>query len=412
VATVPLSRTALTALTALASLLLVAGSALGAAADPVIEREPSAADLARQQAQVTRLQAQARSQATDVAHAQRALQAAAVIAGQALEDYSLAVRALQDAQQTEQSRAQELQQATYAVRAGRRQVGRWARQAYQGGSPLASDPTLNTLLTPSGSQDRGTTLVILRRIGVARTRALDQAETARRSADRTRDAAADATEQAAGAAIAATRARQAGELAVARQRQILGLAETDLAQTQTDAAAARSDQTALKAAREAAGSAADSGAGTGPSNPVTGAVGSCTGADVGQYPNGQIPLGALCPLRAAPGHYLRADAAYAFDRLSYAYAHQFGTPICVTDSYRSYSAQVDLYARKPNLAAVPGTSNHGWGTATDLCGGIQDFGTPAHRWMTANAPLYGWFHPGWAQPGGSRPEPWHWEYGG
>jgi D-alanyl-D-alanine carboxypeptidase len=32
--------------------------------------------------------------------------------------------------------------------------------------------------------------------------------------------------------------------------------------------------------------------------------------------------------------------------------------------------------------------------------------------MLTHAPLFDWFHPAWAEPGGSRPEPWHWEYGG
>ena len=52
------------------------------------------------------------------------------------------------------------------------------------------------------------------------------------------------------------------------------------------------------------------------------------------------------------------------------------------------------------------------GRAVDLCGGINNFGTPAHLWMKQNAPLYGWFHPDWAEPNGSLPEPWHWEYAG
>ena len=136
------------------------------------------------------------------------------------------------------------------------------------------------------------------------------------------------------------------------------------------------------------------------------------GGDVSSYPNGAIPPANLCPLWAAGGHRLRADAAFGFSRMSEAYALKFGRPICVTDSYRDYAGQVAVYAAKPNLAAKPGTSNHGWGTATDLCGGIQTFGTPQHLWMRANAPLYGFFHPSWAQQGGSRPEAWHWEFGG
>jgi LAS superfamily LD-carboxypeptidase LdcB len=71
-----------------------------------------------------------------------------------------------------------------------------------------------------------------------------------------------------------------------------------------------------------------------------------------------------------------------------------------------------IYADKPWLAAVPGTSNHGWGTAVDLCGGVEAFGTATHLWMLENAPAFGWFHPSWAKPGGGRPEPWHWEFAG
>ena len=82
----------------------------------------------------------------------------------------------------------------------------------------------------------------------------------------------------------------------------------------------------------------------------------------------------------------------------------------MTDSYRSYSAQVDVYRRKPGLAAVPGTSEHGWGLAVDFCGGIQDSGSAASAWMRANAGRFGWFHPSWAEPAGGRPEPWHWEF--
>jgi hypothetical protein len=147
--------------------------------------------------------------------------------------------------------------------------------------------------------------------------------------------------------------------------------------------------------------------------PRTGSSGGagCSYTGGGGYPNGMLPASALCPLASAPGHRLRGDAAAAFDKMSAAYAQAFGRPICVTDSYRSYAQQVDVYRRKPTLAAIPGRSNHGWGLAADLCGGIQNFGSAQFRWMKANAPKFGWFHPGWAEPGGSKPEPWHWEFG-
>jgi LAS superfamily LD-carboxypeptidase LdcB len=71
-----------------------------------------------------------------------------------------------------------------------------------------------------------------------------------------------------------------------------------------------------------------------------------------------------------------------------------------------------VYLTKPTLAAVPGTSNHGWGVAIDLCGGIERFGTPEHEWLASHGPSYGWIHPTWAAENGSRPEPWHFEYAG
>lgn len=131
----------------------------------------------------------------------------------------------------------------------------------------------------------------------------------------------------------------------------------------------------------------------------------------GGYPNGLIPPSALCPIGVG-SHSLRCDAAAAYRAMSSAFAAAFGGPICITDSYRTYASQVDLYGRKPALAAVPGTSNHGWGLAVDLCGGIERFGTAQYAWMVANAGRFGFLHPTWADPGRGREEPWHWEYAG
>jgi hypothetical protein len=132
----------------------------------------------------------------------------------------------------------------------------------------------------------------------------------------------------------------------------------------------------------------------------------------GGYRNGCIPLSALSKLTFYHAHYLRSDAAAAFNRLNGAFQAAFGVPISVTDSYRSYPQQVALKKQKPRLAATPGRSNHGWGVAVDLGGGINSFGTATHQWMRANAPAFGWVLPGWAQQGGSKPEAWHWEYVG
>lgn len=131
----------------------------------------------------------------------------------------------------------------------------------------------------------------------------------------------------------------------------------------------------------------------------------------GGYPNGLIPANALCPIGVGE-HLLRCDASAAWIALSRAFEEQFGRALCMTDSYRSFGSQVTLYGQKPALAAVPGTSNHGWALAVDLCGGVQTFGTAEYVWMQANAGRFGWIHPTWADPGNGREEPWHWEYAG
>lgn len=198
--------------------------------------------------------------------------------------------------------------------------------------------------------------------------------------------------------------RQAGA-AQAEQGDLAGQvaalqAQALAARTRLDAAAEQLRQ--ARAAQEAAAAAAAGAALLAGAPDPGGAL--CTAASTAGYANGFLPPEVLCPI--AGGGRLRADAAAAFNALAAAH------PICVTDSYRSYSAQVDVYAAKPTLAAVPGTSNHGLGLAVDLCGGIEDAGSAEHAWMQANAPRYGWVHPAWAEPGGSRPEPWHWEYAG
>jgi cell wall-associated NlpC family hydrolase len=130
----------------------------------------------------------------------------------------------------------------------------------------------------------------------------------------------------------------------------------------------------------------------------------------GGWSNGQIPAEALCPL-GVYRHALRCDAAAAYGQLNAAFQAAFGTPICITDSYRSLASQVAAFASKPKLAALPGTSNHGWALAVDLCGGINVARSPQWAWMTANAARFGFVQPAWAAPRGEKPEPWHWEYG-
>ncbi len=72
----------------------------------------------------------------------------------------------------------------------------------------------------------------------------------------------------------------------------------------------------------------------------------------GGYADGFIPSSQLCTITG--GGRLRPDAAAAFDKMSQAYARVFGSNICVTDAYRSYTEQVKVFRQRPSLAAVPG----------------------------------------------------------
>lgn len=130
------------------------------------------------------------------------------------------------------------------------------------------------------------------------------------------------------------------------------------------------------------------------------------------HPNGELPAEALCPATSDGYHVLRCDAAVAYRLMAAAFAEQVGEDLCITDSYRSREGQERAHAAKPDLTAAPGTSVHGLGLAVDLCGGVESFGTPEHEWLVDQGAAFGWRHPGWASAGGSRPEPWHFEYSG
>jgi hypothetical protein len=149
--------------------------------------------------------------------------------------------------------------------------------------------------------------------------------------------------------------------------------------------------------------AAPSPAAPSPAAPSVPRVAHDHGQAVPGWANGRLAPEGLVPVA---GVRLAPEAAAAFADLLAA-ARRDGVPIVVTDGYRSYEAQVDVKARKPHLAATPGTSQHGWGIAVDLDTGATDM-----AWFHANAGAYGWVLPAWARPGGSKPEPWHWEYVG
>lgn len=131
-------------------------------------------------------------------------------------------------------------------------------------------------------------------------------------------------------------------------------------------------------------------------------------------PNGEIPRSLLCGVSFDSTVLLRCDAAAAFEGLNAAFRAHFGRNISVSDSYRTYDEQVAAKANRGDLAAAPGTSNHGRGLAVDLdgFGDVGQFDRPYYTWMAAHARDHGWLHPSYMGPGGSGPlEPWHWEFG-
>jgi len=376
----------------------------------VTDGVPTPADLQAQRRKLDELRQTVQEQTDELSRATADLEAAALEAATALEAYTTAVRASQQAQAVEDRERRLLLEARLELAQNRRELGRWARQAYQGGAAYEEHPAVVTLLGARSTDEAATTLALLRGVGRAKGRAVNAVEAAERRQNVATTRAGSAASAAAAAQSAAAEAKQARDEAVARQRGKVATLETALRSTTQEAAEAEAEERRLREAAELARRLRESGGPGG--NAVTGEVGDCTGGDVALYLNGEIPLEALCPLAAAPGHRLRADAAFAFDKLAGEYARTFGRLPCVSDSYRDYPSQVSLRARKPGLAAVPGTSNHGWGTAVDLCGGIESFGTPQHEWLVVNGPMFGWYHPSWAQAGGSKPEPWHFEYGG
>lgn len=122
------------------------------------------------------------------------------------------------------------------------------------------------------------------------------------------------------------------------------------------------------------------------------------------YENGRIPASALSSI--GDGHLLDPEAARQFNRMRAAAAIE-GVTITVSDSYRSYAGQVAAKASKGNLAATPGRSKHGCGLAVDIGSGRE--------WIQQNGERFGWIWPTWArrpEDGGSKYEPWHFEFGG
>ena len=131
----------------------------------------------------------------------------------------------------------------------------------------------------------------------------------------------------------------------------------------------------------------------------------------GGYSNGQIPTSAL--KYSTHSGYMHPVASLAWDEL-WADAQKAGLDLG-GGSYRSYDSEASMSGKG---GIKPGTSIHGWGLAIDInviaSGRFTSTSTVwqsnEYLWLKANAYKYGFGHPRWALEGGSKPEPWHWEF--
>jgi len=119
------------------------------------------------------------------------------------------------------------------------------------------------------------------------------------------------------------------------------------------------------------------------------------------YQNGRLPLELLAPI-SGTNELMWAPAAQAFERMR-GDAARAGVDLAVSDAYRPVDQQyrlaeeLGLYSQG-GAAAVPGTSEHGWGRALDM-----ELSEDALAWLRTNAWKYGYVE---TVPR----EPWHWEF--
>jgi hypothetical protein len=346
-----------------------------------------------------------------IAAAADKLERLAVQANDLLQQYAEARDAERTARQEANRNVRLYQRLREQMGEVRRELAQWAYLAYAGTGGTISD--LGTLLDTLGkpAEEASDTVAQLAYLSDQRAGAFERVQTQtdlqRSVAQRAVEASTRATE----AAAAAKEAKEKLDVVIAEQKAQLE-ATRRLHADQVGRAGpiaglllGSEDPDAVELSRKLRAALVIPGV------KADGSVKACS-TNEAEYPNGQVPAAGLCPLVGYPGESLRPGAAAAFNAMSLAYQKVSGVPLCVTDSYRSYVEQVAVKADRGKWAATPGLSQHGFGLALDLCGGVEDFGSPAHLWLKQNAALYGWFHPSWAEPSGSLPEPWHWEYAG
>jgi hypothetical protein len=360
------------------------------------------------------LDAEAARQQAELDQLGSSLARAAAAARTALEQRQTAERAAGLADRAAAEQEQRLAAARATVARARDGLDGFAGALYRDGGTSSRLSYFSAALETGDPGSLLHDVELAQAVGEDRSNAYDDFRTAAGEQRAATMAAQAAQAKAAGLRAEATAADARARSAVTAQTVIVAQRRTELMQTIAAADDARHREGLLAQAEKIAAQRSRAGV---PASALAGALvprptATCTGGDLAGFPNGRLPEQALCALWGTTGQVLRADAAAAFNDLSRAYAEEHGAPLCVTDSYRNLDEQVAVRAAKPTLAAVPGHSNHGWGVAVDLCGGVQSFTDPAHVWLLAHAAEFGWFHPGWAEPTGVKPEAWHWEFAG
>jgi len=130
----------------------------------------------------------------------------------------------------------------------------------------------------------------------------------------------------------------------------------------------------------------------------------------GGHSNGEIPDSDLQALSFSSENKMHKKAATAMEEMNKAYKADNGSDLTINEAYRDCATQI-RYSKELGSRAAPAPpciSKHGWGLAADI--NVGGFDSPAYKWLEANAHKYGYVNPPWAKPGGSKPEPWHWEY--
>ena len=130
----------------------------------------------------------------------------------------------------------------------------------------------------------------------------------------------------------------------------------------------------------------------------------------GGHSNGGIPDSELQALSFSSVSKMNKKAAAAMEEMNKAYKADNGSDLTINEAYRDCATQI-RYSKELGSRAAPAppcVSNHGWGLAADI--EVGAFGSSTYNWLKANAHKYGYVHPAWAEPSGSNPEQWHWEY--